>query len=357
QQYSSEGSLLASGSVDQTIKIWRASDGGPLRAIPRQWGVSSLAFSPDGQSLASGGTATQLWRVFDGGELWFLPVDVESLAFSPSGRRLVLGCNDQTVRVARAKDGKLLRTMTGHTQHVTSVAYSPDGRTLASGSWDQTVRLWRASDGELLRTLPGRGGHVHSVAFSPDGQTLASGSGGSWGEDLTVRLWRVSDGELLRTLEGHGDWVRSVAFSPDGRTLASGGRDNSLRLWRVSDGAPLAVYDQEMGGDVPSVQYSPDAQHFAYGRADATLVVARNPFAPEPGCGVNARLSARCRRGGVRVIGIVKDALPLASVTFTLDGENPVERPTSEKGKAKVTYTGQAPGPHVVQACGVEAGC
>jgi WD40 repeat protein len=161
--------------------------------------VNSVAFSPDGKTLASGAGSGLLWS------------------------------NDNTVRLWRVSDGKLLNTLEGHTNWVRSVAFSPDGKTLASGSDDNTVRLWRVSDGKLRRTLEGLEGHtnnVMSVAFSPDGKTLASGS-----VDNTVRLWRVSDRKLRRTLEGHTDWVNSVAFSPDGTRLASGSDDNTVRLW------------------------------------------------------------------------------------------------------------------------------
>ena len=109
-----------------------------------------------------------------------------------------------------------------------SIAFAPDGETLASGSQDRKVRLWRASDGTLLRTLEGHTGQVDSVAFAPDGAILASGAG-----DNTVRLWRVSDGTLLRTLEGHTDRVRSIAFAPDGTMIASGSEDGTIRLWGV----------------------------------------------------------------------------------------------------------------------------
>jgi WD40 repeat protein len=126
-----------------------------------------------------------------------------------------------------------------------------------------------------------RGGHsgsVTSVAFSPDGSLIASGS-----RDYTIKLWRVSDGALVATLRGHTDWVNSVAFSPDGSLIASGSDDRTIRLWRVSDGALVKTYDQETGTRVLSIQFSPNGLLFGYGRGDATVVVARNPFARREG--------------------------------------------------------------------------
>jgi len=129
----------------------------------------------------------------------------------------------------------------------------------------------------LVRTLTGHTDSVTSVAFSPDGSLMASGS-----RDRTIRLWRVSDGALVRTLRGHTDWVYSVAFSPDVSLMASGS-SGTIRLWRVSDGALVQTYDQETGTAVLSIQFSPNGQLFGYGRLDATVVVARNPFARREG--------------------------------------------------------------------------
>ncbi|NWJ95119.1 MAG: hypothetical protein HXX20_04985, partial [Chloroflexi bacterium] len=104
-------------------------------------------------------------------------------------------------------------TLTGHSDTVISVAYSPDGKTLASGSDDNSIKLWETSTGKLLNTLTGHSSYVWSVAYSPDGKTLASGS-----YDKSIKVWEVSTGKLLNTLTGHSSYVLSVAYSPDGKT-------------------------------------------------------------------------------------------------------------------------------------------
>ncbi|NPA93572.1 MAG: WD40 repeat domain-containing protein, partial [Chloroflexi bacterium] len=196
--------LLASGSQDDTVRLWRVSDGVLVRTLEGHAdGVYSVAFSPDGTLLASVSCSQrdeETWR-----------------------------CVKGEIQLWRVSDGTLVRTLEGYEYAVVSVAFSPDGTLLASGSrWDGTVQLWRVSDGALVRTLEGHTSSVESVVFSPDGTLLASGS---W--DKTVRLWRVSDGALVRILEGHMAWVRSVAFSPDGTLLASGSDDGTIRLWGV----------------------------------------------------------------------------------------------------------------------------
>jgi len=152
--------------------------------------VHSVSFSPDGQILASGSwdDTIKLWRVSDGsliGTLEGHTLGVNSVSFSPDGQILASGSWDKTIKLWRVSDGSLIRTLTGHTDYVRSVSFSPDGQILASGSWGE-IKLWRVSDGSLIRTLTGHKSYVFSVSFSPDGQILASGS---W--DDTIRLWRV----------------------------------------------------------------------------------------------------------------------------------------------------------------------
>ena len=196
--------------------------------------ISSLAFAPDGRLLASGSLdkTIRLWDVATGQLVRTLEGhtnSVWSVAFSPDGRLLASAAEDQTIRLWDVQTGQLLRILEGHTEEIWDVAFSPDGRLLASGSLDNTIRLWDAASGQLVRTLEGHTNSVRSVAFSPDGRLLASGS-----DDSTVRLWDVQTGRLLRTLEGHTTRVNIVAFAPDGRLLASGSVDGTIRLWGVA---------------------------------------------------------------------------------------------------------------------------
>jgi WD40 repeat protein len=212
----------------------------PLRTLvghsQRVW---SVAFSPDGQWLASGSedNTMRLWEVETGQQVRTFAghaSSVYSVAFSPDGRLLASGSADHTVRLWEVDTGRQVRTLEGHTESVYSVAFSPDRRLLASGSWDNTVRLWEVETGRQVRTLEGHTGSVHSVAFSPDGRLLVSGSA-----DNTMRLWEVETGRETRILEGHTGWVHGLALSPDGRWLASGSGDDTVRLWEVETGSEL----------------------------------------------------------------------------------------------------------------------
>ena len=296
--FSPDGKTLASGSADKTISLWDVSNpktpvqlGAPLSGHG-DW-VFSVAFSPDGRTLASGSCGKFevfsplciqgeiiLWDVSNpkasvqlGAPLRGHGDAVQSVAFSPDGKTLASGSDDKTIILWDVSNPKipvqLGAPLRGHGDLVFSVAFSPDGKTLASGSGDSTIILWDVSNPQvsvqLGAPLSGHGGPVSSVAFSPDGKTLTSGS---W--DNTIILWDVSNPQvsvqLGAPLSGHSNWVRSVAFSPDGKTLASGSDDKTIILWDVSNpkipvqlGAPLSGH----GNGVRSVVFSPDGKTLA----------------------------------------------------------------------------------------------
>ena len=233
--FSPDGKTLAAGSGDKTVRLWDVETGKLLRTLTGHGDVvRSVAFSPDGKTLASGSIdkTLRLWDVRTGNLAATLKGhSLKSLAFSPDGQTLASGGHDKTVQlwdVARKEQRALLK---GHTGCIEGIAFSPDGKTVASSSEDSTVRLWDVEKKALRQTLRGHGGEVDSVAFSPDGKILASGS-----KDKTIKLWDPRTGDLRLTITGPAVRLESLAFSPDSKTLASGsgGPEALIRLWEVS---------------------------------------------------------------------------------------------------------------------------
>ncbi len=234
--FSPDGSMLASGSRsdDGTIYLWEVSTEQIIHTLKgHKAGVESVVFSPDGSTLASGGHdgTVRLWNPVTGKPIDILldgPDTAWSVAYSPDGNTIAMGLGNGTILLEDVSAAQLPKFLSGHTAWVESVAFSPDGATLASGSGDNTVRLWEVATGDRIDTLTGHTAGINSVAFSPDGTILASAS-----DDRTIILWDILTGDPIDTLTGHSEYVRSVAFSPDGSTLASGSGDRTIRLWKT----------------------------------------------------------------------------------------------------------------------------
>jgi len=264
--FDSAGRTLASGSGDDTVKLWDVANGKLLRTFKgHKNGVMSVAFDSAGRMLASGSgdDTVKLWDVASGELLHTLKGHKEcvySVAFNPAGRILASGSGDNTVKLWDVASGKLLHIFEEGENRFPSIAFDPMGRTLASGgNDDSTVKLWEVASGNLLRTFTGHKNAVMSVAFDPIGRTLASGSGSNIVNlDYTVKLWGMASDYPLRTLEGHTGGVEAVAFSTDGRLLASKGTDGSLRLWSCETWETVAIIPISKAGYlVPSLAFHP----------------------------------------------------------------------------------------------------
>lgn len=271
--YSPDGQTIISGGGDNLIRLWDAESGALRAETPSGhtgW-INCVAYSPDGRLIASGADdcTIHLWNVLsgqlDGSQLQASDTSVQALVFSPDGRTLVSGYKDGTVRFWSLESREALgEALHYHTGSVKSLTFSPDGSILASGSTDMTIMTWDVAT-KKPHGLPlgRRTGAILSVAFSPDGECIIAATS----SENAIQVWNVETGVELPLTGGYSIYytpgTSCLARSPRGTTVATGMFDNSLMLWDAEHRCPMAT---------PLLGHSDPANCMAFSPSGDTIV-------------------------------------------------------------------------------------
>ena len=290
-RFSPDANLLATASVDSTVKIWNRETGVVVQTLKHPAAISYMDYSKDGRLIVTGSydSKVRLWDAKNGTLVKeFVGHDrtIWHVAFNHDATLIASSGDDAIVRIWEVASGKLVHALKGHSLTVWSVKFSPDGTKLATGSFDNTLKIWNVANGKLLRDINAHSEAIVDLAFSNNGQTLATTS-----DDKTIKIWNTANGSLLRTMHAP-EHIQAAAFSPDDKRLMTGGRDKqmfgeflqeifgdswvnkgvSARLWDVQTGKILHTFS-EQGNDVNDVAYSNDGRWIATASADNTVCI------------------------------------------------------------------------------------
>ncbi|MEA3276220.1 MAG: TIR domain-containing protein, partial [Pseudomonadota bacterium] len=328
--FSPDGRTLATAGWDQTVKLWDVETRQERATLKGHTDpVMAVAFSPDGHTLASASRdrTIKLWDAETGRKRATLQGhadSVEGVAFAPDGRTLASVSRDETIRLWDAETGQERATLQGHSSGVFAVTFASDGRTLASASGDQTIKLWDAETRQERATLKGHADPVMAVAFSPDGRTLASA-----GDFANIILWDAETREKRATHVGHYLFPETlVAFSPDGRTLASAGRNRTINLRDAKTGQKRATLQGHTSPNINAIAFSPDGRTLAVGSAEGAIGLWDTDTRKE-----RAHLS---NSGTVYDVAFAPDGHTLAS----WDSDGTIELWDAETGRKRATLNG-----------------
>jgi WD40 repeat protein len=307
-----DGTQLASGAIDGTVKIWSLDR--PYEVfLEKRRGINRLALSPDGTWIAVASSEPEtfnfdlltVWNEQTGKILFESKAhepDVAGIAFSPDSKEVATGGSDQTIKLWDVSRGTLRLSIPIEDGFIWDIAYHPNGESLAAVGSTGMVRFYDRTTGKVLASWDAGLGELSAVAFSPDGSRLAvvSNQGNdaklwdvatrkellvlkghtdiNWGvefspdgtrvitsgSDGTARIWDAVTGRLLLTLSGHTSTVVKARFSPDGKWIATAGKDGTTRLWEAATGKELLSLESVSTNDVG---FTPDGKRLVIGDA------------------------------------------------------------------------------------------
>lgn len=271
--------------------------------------VLSVALSPDGKYLATGGedkllifydlqsfetaydypdnyfppraiVITQTNNIFlgSGSDVKYIDINnntlgvykansthIWSVAYAPERNKVAAGAYDYNLKVWDVSSEQLELQLKGHKKSTLPVAFSPDEKYIVSGSLDRTVKIWNAQTGGEMRSLERHTENIYSIAFHPSGKFFASAS-----RDKTIRLWDFTTGDVLVSYIGHDQGVVDIAFLPSGDHLLSASFDGTIRLWETKTGKMVYTFSKHEGA-VNSIDVSSDGNSFASGGIDGRV--------------------------------------------------------------------------------------
>ena len=246
----------------------------------------AIAITPDGQVMVSGGNdrIITLRHLGTGRILRTLTKHTDSiyaLCLSNDGQILASSGRDEMLHVwnlqavsnynsisptGRSIGDGLTYSFTGHSDSINCIAISPNGKILLSGSEDSTIHLWNLETGKFLACLEEHEAGVKAIALTPDGKMLVSASA-----DHTIKLWQLPKIKTpTHTLTGHSDWVKCLAITPDSKILASGSQDKTIKLWDLATGELKSTLVGHWG-EVNRIVVSPDGQTLISCSRDETI--------------------------------------------------------------------------------------